>query len=130
MNTDVPVIDQLETIEAAVDHLAKRNVPFVAVVDEDKVFNGILTHKAVFEQFVQVFGMNQGERLAILAFDIPGQLTKLSKIISDNGGDILSFVAVDPKSFVTDVKELVLRIKTNNMNKLVNKIKEAGFKVQ
>jgi acetoin utilization protein AcuB len=130
MSTDVPVIEQLEAIEMAVDYLAQKSIPFVAVVDESKTFNGILTHKAVFEQFVQVFGMNNGERLAVIAFDIPGQLSKLSKIIADNDGDIISFVVVDPKSVTSDVKEIVLRVNTRNMSKLVNKIKEAGFKVQ
>jgi acetoin utilization protein AcuB len=130
LNIDIPVIDPQEEIEKAVDHLAKKSVPFVAVVDEDKVFSGILTHKVVFEQFVEVFGMNKGERLAVIAYDIPGQLLKLSKIIADNDGDIMSFVVTDPHSVATDVKEMVLRVQATNMNKLVNKIKEAGFKVQ
>jgi acetoin utilization protein AcuB len=129
MSTDIPVIDPQEAIEMAVDHLAQKNVPFVAVVDERNVFNGILTHKAVFQQFVEVFGLDKGQRLAVIAYDIHGQVSKLSKIIADNDADILSCVVVDPKS-VTDVKEIVLRVKTGNMNRLVKKIKEAGFKVQ
>lgn len=129
MTTDIPIIDPQEAIEMAVGHLADKNVSFVAVVDERNVFKGILTHKAVFQQYVEVFGLNKGQRLAVIAFDIHGQVSKLSKIISDNDADILSFVVVDPKS-VTDVKEIVLRVKTDNMNKLVKKIKEAGFKVQ
>lgn len=130
MSTDIPFIEPQEAVEMAVDYLAQKSIPFVAVIDEDKVFNGILTHKAVFEQFVEVFGMNKGERLAVIAFDIPGQLSKLSKIIADNDGDIISFVVVDPKSVTSDVKEMVLRVNTKNISKLINKIKEAGFKVQ
>jgi acetoin utilization protein AcuB len=128
MRTDLPQVDPFDEIEKAAEHLAQKNVPFVAVV-ADGVFKGILTHKIIFEQFIDIFGFNKGQRLAVIAFDIPGQISRLSRIISDNDGDILSFVVVDPKS-VAKVKEIVMRIKTNNLEKIIKKIKDAGFKVR
>lgn len=128
MRTDYPVISPQEQIEKAVHFLEVMNIAFVAVVDDRGTFKGILTHHAVFEQFTQVFGLNKGERLAVIAYDIPGQISKLSKIIAENNGDIISFVVVDPRS-VTDVREIVLRVRTDDMAEITRKVKEAGFKI-
>jgi acetoin utilization protein AcuB len=129
MRTDYPTIHPQEQVENAVYYLEKMNISFVAVVDDYGTFKGILTHHAVFEQFTQLFGLNKGERLAVIAFDIPGQISRLSKIITENHGDIVSFVVVDPRS-VTDVREIVMRIRTDNLEEIERKVKEAGFRLQ
>jgi len=51
------------------------------------------------------------------------------KIITENKGDIISFVVIDPKS-LTEVKEIIIRLKTANFDGIVSKVKDAGFKVQ
>lgn len=104
------------------------HISFVAVVDDFNNFQGILTHHAVFEQFTNIFGLNKGERLAVMALDIPGQISKLSKIITEKHADIISFVVVDPKS-ATDVREIVVRIVTDKLEEIKAKVKQAGFKV-
>lgn len=129
MRTDVPVIHPLEQIEKAAHFLEVKNASFVAVVDEYNVFKGIVTHHAIFHEFTELFGLNKGRRLAVIAYDIPGQVSKLARIISENGGDIISFVVVDPK-IATDVKEIVIRIRTENFQEILEKVKEAGFKIQ
>lgn len=129
MRTDYPIIHPQEQVEKAVHFLAVMNISFVAVVDDYGSFKGILTHHAVFDQFTQVFGLNKGERLSVIAFDVPGQISRLSKIITENNADIISFVVVDPRS-VTDVREIVMRIKTDNIELIARKVHEAGFKVQ
>ncbi len=129
MRTDVPVIDPLEQVEEAAHFLETKNISFVAVVDKKGELKGIVTHYAIFHQFTEVFGLNRGNRLAVIAYDIPGQISKLSKIITDNNGHIISFVVVDPKS-ITEVKEIVVRLKTDSMDQIIEKIKAAGFKVQ
>lgn len=129
MRTDVPTIHPLEQMEKAAHFLEVKNVAFVAVVDEYNAFKGIITHHAIFHEFTELFGLNKGRRLAVIAYDIPGQLSKIARIISENGGDIISFVVVDPKS-VTDVKEIVVRVRTENFQEILEKVKEAGFKIQ
>jgi acetoin utilization protein AcuB len=129
MRTDVPVINPMQEVEEAAHFLETRSVSFVAVVDNYGEFKGIVTHYAIFHQFTELFGLNKGKRLAIIAYDIQGQVSKLTKIITENKGDIISFVIVDPKS-VTDVKEIVVRLDTDNFDDIVVKIKAAGFKVQ
>jgi acetoin utilization protein AcuB len=129
MRTDVPAIHPLEQMEKAAHFLEVKNISFVAVVDEYGSFKGIVTHHAIFHEFTELFGLNKGRRLAIIAYDIPGQVSKLSRIISENGGDIISFVVVDPKS-VTDVKEVVIRVRTENFQEILVKVKDAGFRIQ
>lgn len=129
MRDDVPTIHPLEQMEKAAHFLEVKNVPFVAVVDEYGSFKGIIPHYAVFHEFTELFGLNKGRRLAVIAYDIPGQVSKLSRIISENGGDIISFVVVDPKS-VTDVKEIVIRVRTENFQQILEKVRESGFKIQ
>lgn len=128
LRKDIPLINGEEHLEKAVAFLERMNISFVAVVDDFNNFQGILTHHAVFEQFTNVFGLNKGDRLAVMALDIPGQISKLSKIITEKHADIISFVVVDPKS-ATDVREIVVRIVTDKLEEIKAKVKQAGFKV-
>lgn len=129
MRKDIPTLAPLDQVEKAAHYLETKSVSFIAVIDDREKFLGIITHNAIFHAFTELFGLNQGSRLAVIAYDIPGQISKLSSIISENGGEIISFVVVDPKS-LTEVKEIIMRITTDNMEKMVDKIKSAGFKVQ
>lgn len=129
MRTDIPAINPLEQVEEAAYFLETKSISFLAVVDNRGEFKGIVTHYAIFHQFTELFGLNKGNRLAVIAYDIPGQLSKLSKIITENKGDIISFVVVDPKS-KTEVKEIVVRLKTDNFDQILEKVKASGFKVQ
>lgn len=129
MRTDVPTIEPQENIEKAVQFLENRNISFVAVVNQYGEFEGIITHHAIFHEFTQIFGVEKGKRLAVIAYDIPGQISRLTKIINESNSNIISCVVVDPRS-ITDVREIVLRIKTDNYDEIVEKVKAAGFKVQ
>lgn len=129
MVTNVPVVSPEEKIEEAAHYLATKNTFFLAVIDNKGVMKGIVTHNAIFQQFSEIFGENHGYGISIIAYDIPGQISKLSKVISENNGHIISFVVVDLKS-ITKVKEIILRIHTNDIELVIRKLKEAGFKVE
>lgn len=129
MRTDIPTVHHLEQMEKAAYALETKNVPFVAVIDDNEVFKGIVTHNAIFHEFTELLGLNKGRRLAVIAYDIPGQISKLSKIISEHDGDIISFVVIEPES-VMDVKEIVIRLKTDNFQIILEKVRDAGFKIQ
>lgn len=128
MRKNFPTIHPLEQMEKAAYYLEVKNIAFLPVVDEYENFQGIVTHYAIFHEFTELFGLNKGRRLSVMAHEIPGQISRLSKIITENNGDIISFVVVDPKS-ITDVKEVVVRLRTDNFDLILEKVKEAGFKV-
>jgi len=129
MRTDVPVINSKQQAEEAAHFLETRSVSFVAVEDDYGNFVGIVTHHAIFHEFTELFGLFKGKRLAVIVYDFHGQIAKLTNIITENKGDIISFVVVDPKS-LTEVKEIIIRLKADNFDEIVTKVKAAGFKVE
>lgn len=126
---DIPILSVADDIEKAAHTLEIYGIPFVAVIDEFGDFAGIITHHTIFKTFVEIFGMDKGKKLSVIAYDIPGQIEKLTDIISKMDGDIISFVVLDPK-VKTDVKEIVIRIKTDRFVETVDAIRDAGFRVQ
>jgi len=128
LKSDLPVLHMNDLVEAAANLLYLNKAVFVAVLDEAGEFKGIITHKDIFREFTSLFGLDKGKRISVTAYDIPGQILKLTRIISENKGDIISCVVEDPKSKLA-VKEIVLRIGTNNYDHIVRKIEAAGFKL-
>lgn len=129
LRSDIPTLRPFDEIEKASYTLEIYGVPFVAIVDETGEFMGIITHNAIFKEFAEIIGINRGKRLAVIAYDIPGQIAKLTEIINRYGGDIISCVVMDPKT-MTEVKEIVVRLRTDNFVKIVDAVKSAGFRVQ
>lgn len=128
MKTDVPEIFPMSQVEEASNYLVTNSTPFIAVVDRDNKFQGILTHRAIFNEFTEVLGLHKGKRLSVIAYDIKGQISKLSKVISEQGGDIISFCVIDPK-VKTDIKEIVIRVRADDFEGIVEKVKDAGFRI-
>ena len=128
LKSDLPVLHMNDLVEAAANLLYLNKAVFVAVLDEAGEFKGIITHKDIFREFTSLFSLDKGKRISVTAYDIPGQILKLTRIISENKGDIISCVVEDPKSKLA-VKEIVLRIGTNNYDHIVRKIEASGFKL-
>lgn len=128
LRKDIPIVSEEEEIEKAVALLEEMNISFVAVVDDLNKFKGILTHRAVFKEFINALGFSKGEKITVRSHDVPGQLSKLAKIVSEHNGDIMSFVVLDTKS-VTQVKEIVMRISNGDVGTIKRKLKDAGFKI-
>jgi acetoin utilization protein AcuB len=126
---DIPVLGPQDELEKAAHSLEVYGVPFVAVADERGNFEGIMTHYAIFKEFTQVLGINRGKKLSIFVNDIPGQIARISEIITRYHGDIISFVVIDPK-VMTDIKEINVRVKCDNFVQLVDAIRHAGYRVQ
>lgn len=124
----IPRVDPTDPIERASRVLETFGIPFVAVVDERDIFLGIVTHYAIFHTFGEIFGINEGRRISVTAFDLPGQLAKLTEIVTRSGGDIISLTVLNP-NVKLDVREIVLRVRALNYDQIITRLKEAGFKV-
>jgi acetoin utilization protein AcuB len=129
LRSDIPVLKPSDEIEKAAYTLEIYGVPFVAIVNDYDDFEGIITHNAIFKEFAEIIGINRGKRLAVIAYDIPGQIARLTEIINRYGGDIISCVVMDPKT-KTEVKEIVTRLRADNFIKIVDAVRNAGFRVQ
>ena len=128
IESDFPTVRLMDQIESVAYLLEQKEVVFVAVSDEADGFKGIITHHKIFHEFTETFGFNKGKRLAVSTFDIPGQISKLSKIIYANHGDIISLVTINTGS-VIEVTEIVIRLRTDNLEVIKKKVKEAGFHI-
>lgn len=125
--TNFESIDENERIETASYLLKKLSTPFLAVMDADGVFVGILTHVAIFNAFSEIFGLTKGNRIVVNLFDVPGQLARLTNVLRKEKVNIINFTIVDTK--VLDIMRVVLRVETDDLDGLVNKIQAEGFKI-
>lgn len=125
---DILMLNTHDPIEKAIEFLEKRSLSFLPVQDSTGRFKGIVTHKSIFHQFTEILGLNKGKRLSVFIYDLHGQISKLSKIITESGGDIISFVVLDPKVPI-GVKEVVLRVSTDNFEELSKNVLNAGFNI-
>jgi acetoin utilization protein AcuB len=126
-NDNYKSIKENELIENASYLLKEVRTPFLPVFNSKDEFAGILTHTSIFNAFSEIFGLDRGTRIVINMFDIPGQLAKLTEIIRKENVNILNFAAVDAK--VLDVYRVILRVDTEDVADLIDKIDKAGFKI-
>ncbi len=126
-NDEYKSIKEYELIENASYLLKELRTPFLPVFDKRGNFVGILTHFAIFNAFAEIFGFDKGTRIVVYMFDIPGQLAKLTEVLKKEDINILNFAVMDAK--VLGVYKVILRVDTENVDGLINKIEKAGFKV-
>lgn len=127
MIDEVKTISENEFIENASYLLHELRTPFLAVLDKENKFVGILTHKAIFNAFSEVFGLGKGYRIVIDLYDVPGQLAKLTEVIRKSNINIINLAVKDAK--VLDVYKVVIRVDDCNIDQLIKKIEAKGFKV-
>lgn len=114
-------------IEEAAEIFFKSKVRFLPVVDNDDKFLGILTQKVLFDIIIKIFGLHEA-KIVILYSDISGVIAKISEIIYKNGANITNIVQVD--TGVMEIKEITIRVEGNNLEKLVEKLRNSGIKVR
>jgi len=127
MTTHLEPIKDSTPVEEAAEIFFKSKVRFLPVVDNDNRFLGILTQKALFNVIVKVFGL-ENSKLVILASDFTGVIAKISEIIYKNGGNITNIVQTD--TGVMEIKEISIRLECENLEKMVEKLKNNGIKVR
>lgn len=120
-------INDGDRIESASYLLKKIGTPFLAVLNFQGEFVGILTHSSIFNAFSEIFGIDIGNRIVINMLDVPGQLARLTDILRKEEVNIATLTVVDAKVF--DIVRVVLRVDTKDLDGLLAKITNAGFKV-
>lgn len=126
-NNKYESINEEEKIEKASYLLKKLSTPFLAVLDSDDNFVGILTHFAIFNAFSDVFGSDKGSRIVVNMLDKPGQIARLTDILRKERANILNFAIVDPK--LMGIIRVILRVETDDLDDLIVKIQDEGFRL-
>lgn len=127
ITTPLEAVKDSTPVEEAAEIFFKSKVRFLPVVDSDDRFLGILTQKVLFDVIINVFGLKDA-KLVILASDFSGVIAKISEIIYKNGANITNIVQMD--TGVMEIKEILIRLECDNLEKIVEKLKSNGIKVR
>ncbi len=123
----VEVVKSNILIEEAADIFFNNKVRFLPVVDELDDFVGIITQKSLFGIITKIYGIKD-PKISILSSDFKGTLAKISEIISKNGGNITNIV--NTSADVMGLQEISIRMKSDNVDLIVKRLQEKGFKVR
>src|SRR6266542_3462676 len=91
MSKKVITVDKDTPIEEAARIMADKKIGGIPVTSGGKVV-GIITETDLFKAFLELMGARQkATRVTATIPDQPGELAKVTKAISTNGGDFISF---------------------------------------
>jgi acetoin utilization protein AcuB len=125
---EIPVLNEGHSLEFIVNTLREKDVVFVAINDEKDNFMGIITHKSIFDELTDIIGLNNGRKLTIYLFDIPGQLAKISQVFARHNANIQNLVVRNPKTKLT-IKEIILRVEDSVAEYIKEDLEKAGYRV-
>ncbi|WAA09750.1 cyclic di-AMP binding protein CbpA [Fervidibacillus albus] len=99
-----------------------RKLPFLAVLDENDQFIGILTHSSVMDVAEDAFAVHRkGYAFTIGTFDFDHTLARLTKVVS-HYTPIQSLITLHSKNFV---RQIVFTIPETTDEKTVQKLRNA-----
>ena len=109
-------------IEDAARVMVEAKIGGMPVTREGKIV-GMITETDLLKVFMELMGTHEkGVRVSVLAEDKPGQIARVSRLISDAGGNFLgfgSFAGPDPSLTVITFK--VTGIKKEDIKKVLGK---------
>ncbi len=126
MTTDLITVGPFDTIEEAALKMMKNRIGGLPVVDESGELVGIITESDIYEALIEVLGFR--EKGVRLTFDLehkPGVLAEITKIIKSHNINILSLSTCRSKD--PNKRMVVIRVKAENVDDLVEDLKEAGY---
>jgi acetoin utilization protein AcuB len=123
MNKKVKTIDINTPIEEAARIMADSEIGGLPVTREGKIV-GMITETALFKVFLELMGAREkGIRVSALVEDKPGQLLKISKAITEAGGNFIAFgVFSGPNVSVKLVTLKVAGMKKDDVKKVLEKV--------
>lgn len=117
-----------EVVEEAARIMVDNQIGCLPVV-KDGVLVGIVTENDLFHLFTEMFGSrSKGVRAVLIVDDKPGQIVKLTKLIADVSGNIVSAVTTEMES--TGKRRLTIKICGVDLNKVKEIIEECAFEVE
>ncbi|RLQ95068.1 CBS domain-containing protein [Falsibacillus albus] len=109
--------------------LELKDFPLMGVIDDNRMFQGIVTRFDVLEQFQSAFGVNRaGVRIAFTSVETEGRIARLAEIIQQFHESVISLITFDETDKL--VRRIVLKVeKKNNIEKFIKKLEKSGFRV-
>lgn len=127
MTREVITVTPETSIEDAAWLLLSHRIGGLPVLEGEELV-GIITETDLLEAFVEMLGIwSTGSRVELVVEEKPGAFTKISQIVQERGGEVLGAVAarmLDRGKWV-----LVIRVRTPELDELLQALKEAGHPV-
>lgn len=127
INEKVETVSEDLSVEEAADLFFNNKIRFIPVTDTYENFVGIVTQKALFRIITKIYGLRD-PKIVILMDDFKGLLAKLTETISKHGANIVNIANIDTE--VMGLQEVSVRVECEDLDKLVEKLKEKGYKVK
>ncbi|MGX8797379.1 CBS domain-containing protein [Fusibacter sp. JL298sf-3] len=127
IHNQVAPVDPELLIEEAADIFFKNRVRFLPVVEANGNFVGIVTQNALFGILTKVYGLKHS-KISIITDDFKGILTRIADIIARNDGNIRNIALLDTE--VMGIQEISIRLEGGDIDKIVERLNERGFKVR
>lgn len=122
--------DHFTTLETAVEVAAKEFVDnpmtFIPVNNENHVFVGIVTHKAIFEYLVDLFGITD-DKIVVYIENMSGQLSKVLDVFKRLNVNIKKIVAEDAK--VMNLYRLIIQ-PDKDLDRVRDALKKSGLRIE
>ena len=122
MTKKVITVEVGTPIEDAAHIMVDAKIGGMPVTKAGKVV-GIITETDLFKVFMELMGTHEkGVRVSVVADDKPGQIARISRLVSDAGGNFLgfgSFAGPDPS--LMNVTFKVTGIKKEDIKKILGK---------
>ncbi len=114
-------------VETAARIIFEKKIGGMPVVDEDNRVIGIITVTDILGAFIKIMGiLTNGSRVDVNVGDKPKAFEDVSRIIHDNGGEIVS-VGIAPEP--TDKKAYYFRLKKCAVEPIVKALKKKHYEV-
>lgn len=106
-----------------------KEMPLMAVVEEDGDFLGIVTRYDVIEEFQHAFGVHvPGVRIALKTVETKGRIARLTELTRQYQQQIIALITFDETDKL--VRRIVIKVaKSPNVDKFIKKLEESGFGV-
>jgi acetoin utilization protein AcuB len=116
--------DDVETAAQIIHH---RKIGGLPVIDDENKVVGILTVTDILGAFIKIMGiLSEGSRLDVIVGNDAQGFEKVSRIIHDQGGEIIS-VGISPD--VTRGRTYYLRLRDSSIEPIVEALNDAGYEV-
>lgn len=108
MKKDVKTVQENETVENAASLMRDYSVGSLVVLKDDLMV-GIITETDLFECFIEMFKTKtEGIRVTLILDEKPGQIAKLSALIAEASGNIVSMVTAD--TIENNARKVIVKI--------------------
>ena len=114
-------------VETAAQIIFQRKIGGIPVVDSNDTVVGVITVTDILGAFIKIMGiLTDGLRLDVNVGNEPGGFRKVSQIIHEHGGEIVS-VGLDPD--ISEKKIYYFRLKKCPVESIVKTLRDKGYEV-